>query len=85
MDMDTQKMVSAMKITYLDAEMSVEKTMVALIFEINSSGIYMAMIMINQDTTVLLQIVILGSEIQCLGTVIFLLVLCLVNVITKEQ
>ena len=53
-DLDAKKIVSAMKIIYLDAEVSVEKTMVALVFEIDGSNIHMAMTLMNQDTTVLL-------------------------------
>ena len=65
--------------------MSTEKTMVALVFEINFGSIYMAMILMNQDTTILLQTVMLESGIQCLGIVVFLLVLCFVDVVTKKQ
>lgn len=56
--------LSAMKIIHLDAEVSAEKTMMAFVFEINSGGIYAAMILINHDTMVLLQIIMLGFEIQ---------------------
>ena len=55
----------------LDAEVSAEKTMVALVFEIDGDGIHTGMALIDQDTTVLLQIVVLGSEIRCLGAVVF--------------
>ena len=84
MDLDVEEMVSAMKIIDLDAEVSAEKVMVALVFEIDGGNIHMAMILMNQDTTVLFQIIILASEIRCLGTVVFSLVLRLVDVITKE-
>ena len=72
------------KMIDLDAEVSVEKIMMALVFEIDGGGIHMAMTLMNQDTTVLLQIV-LGSEIRYLGTVIFPLVLCLVDVVIKDE
>ena len=84
-DLDAEEVVSAVKIIYLDAEVSVEKTMVALVFEIDVGGIHTAMTLMNQDTTVLLQIIVLGSEIRCLGTVVFPLVPRLVDVVTEEQ
>lgn len=65
--------------------MSAEKAMIALVFEIDNSSIYMAMVLMNQGTTVLFQIVMLISKIQCLRTVVFLLVLRLADVVTKEQ
>lgn len=40
-------MVFAVKIIDLNAEISAEKTMVALIFEINNGSIYTAMALIN--------------------------------------
>ena len=75
------------KMIDLDAEevVFVVKTMVALLFEIDSSGIHTAVVLMSQDTTVQLQIDVLGSEIRCLGTVVFLLVSHLVDVITKKQ
>ena len=85
MDLDVEEVVFAVKIIGLDAEMSADKAMVALVFEIDGGGIYMAMVLMNQDTTLLFQIVVLASEIWCLGTVIFPLVLRLVNVVTEEQ
>lgn len=84
-NLNIEEVVSAIKIIYLDAEMFVEKTIVAFIFEMNGSGIHTAIILMSQDITVLLQIIALGSEIRYLRTVVFLLVPCLVNVVTKEQ
>ena len=72
------------KMMDLDAEVSVEKTMVALVFEIDGGGIHMAMTLMNQDTTVLLQIV-LGSEIRYLGTIVFPLVPRLVDVVIEDE
>lgn len=47
----------------LNTEMFAEKTMMGLVFKIDDNGIYIIMIFINQDTTFLFQIVVLGSEI----------------------
>lgn len=47
MDLDTKKVVFAVKIIDLDAEVSAEKIMVALIFEIDDSGIYIVMTLMN--------------------------------------
>ena len=85
MDLDVEEMVSAVKIIYLDAEVSIEKKMVALVFEIDGGGIYTAMTLINQDTMVLLQIVVLGFEIWYLETVVFSLVLCLIDIVTRNE
>ena len=85
MDLDAKEVVFAVKIIGLDAEVSVEKAMVALVFEIDGSGIHMAMTLMNQDITVLFQIVVLASKIRCLGTIVFPLVPCLVEVVTEEQ
>ena len=84
-DLDAKKIVSTVKIIYLDAEVSVEKTMVALVFEINTSSIHTAMTLINQDIIVLFQIVVLVSEIRFLGTVVFLLVPWLVDIVIKDE
>ena len=62
-DLDAKKVVSAMKIIYLDAEVSIEKIMVALVFEIDVGNIHTTMTLMNQNTTLLLQIVVLGSKI----------------------
>ena len=85
MNLYAEEVVSAIKIIDLNAKVSAKKTMVALVFEIDSSGIYMAMVLINQDTTMLFQIIVLAFEIQYLGTILFPLVPCLVDVVTKEQ
>ena len=50
MDLDAEKVVFTMNIIDLDTEISSEKAMVALIFEINSSGIHIAKVLINQNT-----------------------------------
>ena len=63
-DLDAKEVVSAVKIIYLDVEIPIEKIMVALVFEIDSGDIHIAMILMSQDTTVLLQIVMLGSKIR---------------------
>ena len=47
MDLDAKEVVSTMKIIDLDAEVSAEKAMVALVFEINGGGIYMSIVLIN--------------------------------------
>ena len=75
------------KMIGLDAEEVVcaVKIMVALVFEIDGNNIHMEMALMNQNTMVLLQIVVLGSEIWYLGTAVFLLVSCLVDIVTKEQ
>ena len=71
----------------LDAEevMSAVKTMLALIFEIDSSGTHTAVTSMRQDTTVQIRIVMLGSEIRCHGIVVFPLVLCLEDIVANEQ
>ena len=82
----TEKSASE-KMMDLDAKevMSAVKTMIALVFEIDSGGIHTAMISMRQDTMVQHQIIVLGSKIRYLGTVVFPLVLCLVDVIADEQ
>ena len=72
-DLDAEEVVFAVKI------------MVAHFFEIDSSGIHMAVALMSQNITVQLHIDVLASEIRCLGTVVFILVLRLVDVVTKEQ
>ena len=85
MDPDAEEVVSTVKIIYLDAEVSVEKTIVALVFEIDGDSIHMAIILMNQDTTILLKIIMLGSKIRCLKTVVFPLVHRLVDVIIEDK
>ena len=77
--------VFAIKIIDLDAEMFAKKTMVILVFKIDSGEIHTAIALINWDKMVLFQIVVLISEIWCFRTVVFFLVFCLVDVVTKEQ
>ena len=61
------------------------RTMVALVFEIDSGNIHTTMTSIRQDTMVQLRIIVLGSEIRCLGTIVFPLVLCFIDVVADEQ
>lgn len=84
MDLNTEKVVSAMKMIDLDAEVLIKKAMVALVFKIDSSNINIVITLINQDTIVLFQIIVLVSKIQYLRTVIFLLVSRLINFVIKE-
>ena len=84
-DLDAEDVMSAVKIIDLHAEVSVEKTIVALVFEIDGGGIHTEIALIKQDTTVLLQIVVLGSEIRYLGSVIFFLVLRLVDIVFEDE
>ena len=78
-------LVAFEKMIDLDAEISTKKAIVALVFEIGGGGIYIAMILMNQDIMVLFQIVVLMFKICCLGTVIFPLVSLLVEVVIEEQ
>lgn len=85
MNLDTKKVISIVKIISLDIKLSAEKVIVVLIFEISGGGICIAIFLINQDITMLFQIVVLISKIRYLETIIFFLVSCLVNIIIKEQ
>ena len=58
--------------------------MIALVFKINSSDIYMAIILINQDIVVPFLIVILEFEIQYHEIIIFLIVSCFIDIVTKK-
>lgn len=56
-------MVSNKKIMNWDTELSAEKTIEALVFEIDGGSIFAEKNLTKQDITVLVQIFILGSEI----------------------
>lgn len=84
-DLNTEKYMFAIKIIDLNAEMFIEKIILALVFKMNGGGIYMVITLMNYNTTVLLQIFILGFEIWYLGTIIYLLVPCLIHIITKGE
>ena len=84
-DLDTKEMVSAVKIIDLDTEVFAEKIMMALVFEIDGGDIYMEMALMNQDTIVLLQIVVLEFKIRCFGAVIFFLVCRLLDIVIKDK
>lgn len=56
-NLDTKEMVFDMKIMDLNTEVSAKKIIVTLIFEIDSSGINMAMTLINQKIMVLFHII----------------------------
>lgn len=70
MDLDIEEIMSDKKIIDLDTEVSAEKTIVSLT---------------KHDIMILLQIVMLGSNIWYFGTIIFLLIPCLVNIIFKDK
>lgn len=53
--------------------------------EIDGDSNYMVMTLINKDIIVLVQIVVLRSDIQYLKTVVFFLVSGLANVVIQEQ
>ena len=71
------------KMIDLDAEVGVSavKTMAGLVFEIDGDGRDTEIDLIE----VPLQLVVVGSEIRSLETVVFLLVPRLVDVVTEEQ
>lgn len=84
-DLDLEKVMFVVKIIALNFEISAEIIIVVLVFEINGGNMYIIIILKNQDTTVLHWIVMLELEIWGLEIVIFLIVFCLVNIVTKKQ
>ena len=56
-------MVSDIEIIDLDIEIFTKKIVVAFIFKIKDNDIYVRIALINQNTIVLLQIILLKSEI----------------------
>ena len=84
-DLDAEEVLSAMKIINVDIEVFAEKTMIALVFEIDDGSIHKAMTLMNQHTVVLLPIIVLGSKIQCLRIVLFPLVCRLVDIVTEDE
>lgn len=63
-DLNTKEVIFIMKIIDLDAEIFIKKTIIAVIFKIDSNIIYIVIILINQDTTMLFYIFALGFEIM---------------------
>lgn len=63
MDLDAKEVVSTLKTIDLDIEIFAEKTIMTLVFNINGSGIYTIMALINQDIMVLFQIIVLEFKI----------------------
>lgn len=63
MDLNTEKIVFAVKIINLNAEILVKKIIIAFIFEIDDINIHTIMVLINQNIIVLLQIFVLEFEI----------------------
>ena len=47
----------------LDAEVFAEKVIVALVFKINSGSIHTAIVLMNQNITILFQIIVLAFKI----------------------
>lgn len=68
--------VSTVKIVVVEA-------LVLEAIEINGDSNYMAMTLMNQNTIVLFQIIVLGSKTRYFETIIFSLVPCLVDIVTK--
>lgn len=62
-NLNTKKMVSDIEIIDLDIEIFTKKIVVAFIFKIKDNDIYVRIALINQNTIVLLQIILLKSEI----------------------
>ena len=83
--LNAKEIIFAMIIIGLNVKVSTKKIMIALVFEINSGNIYIEIALINQDIIVLLQIVILKSEIWCFETVIFLFICCFIDIVTKDK
>lgn len=73
------------KMIDLNAEVSAEKIIVALFFEIDSGGIHIVEALMSQDSTAQLQINVLAFKIWYIRTIVFLMVLWLIDIITKEQ
>lgn len=84
-DLDVEVGIFAIKIIHLNTKISADKTMVGLVFKIDSNGIYTEIALIKQNIIVLLQTVVLKSKIQCLKIIIFLLVFYFIDIIIKEQ
>lgn len=61
--------VSAIKIINLNTCIFSNKIMIVFIFEINSNNIYIAMALIKQDITILLQAIILNKYTKILAFV----------------
>ena len=61
--MNTKKIVFIIKTIHLKAEMSTEKIIIALIFEIDGNSDYMVMTFINKNIIMLFQIIILRFKI----------------------
>lgn len=78
-------MMSVVKIINLNIEVSAKKIIDILIFEIDSGSIYTKMALINQDITVLLQIVVLGSKIRYLRIIVFFLVCWFLDIIIEDK
>lgn len=84
-DLNAEKVISAIKIIDLDTQVSAQKIMVVFVFEINSGNIYIEIALINQDTIVLFQIIMLGLEIRYFKIVIFFLVCSFINLVIKDK
>lgn len=78
-------MMSVVKIINLNIEVSAKKIIDILIFEIDSGSIYTKMALINQDITVLLQIVVLGSKIRYLRIIVFFLVCWFLDIVIEDK
>ena len=74
-----------LNISNLNVKITSEKLIVALIFQIDDGNIHMAMTLVNQDITIIFQIVVLKCEIWYLITIIFSLVLYSVDIVTKDK
>lgn len=84
-DLDIKELMSAIKMIDLNAEVSAEKILVVLVFEIDDNSIHIEMALIDQNTIVLLQTIMVRSEIWYLETLIFLLVCCLINIVITDE
>lgn len=69
----------------LNIEMSIQKTIMALDFEIDNSSIYIIMTLKNQNIIVLFQIIVLESKNLCFKIIIYLLIYCLIDIIIKDK
>lgn len=83
--MSTNKKAVFKKMIDLDLKLFIEKIIADLVLEINSNNIYMGMVLINEDTIILFQIIVLRSKIWYLGIVVFFLVCYLVDIVIKNE
>lgn len=84
-DQNVEKMISHKKIIQLNTQLSVNKSIVALVFFINSDAIYMENAWTKEHKIALVHVFLLRSKTLCLENLVFVQIYYNIDVLFEEK